>query len=439
MVAPDYHRRDIGASSAVRFRVLDSWRGIAALCVVLFHFEALDDIHALRFVQHSFLFVDFFFVLSGFVIAHAYGDRLTSPAGAGQFLIRRFGRVWPMHIAVLAAFVAIEALKYALVAHAHVGANTAAFDPQSSTPLSTLPLQVLLLQGTGLADNLTWNAPSWSISAEFWTYIVFAIIVALPMRHRQIAFAATAVLGATVLVAFARHGMDATYDLGLPRCLFGFFIGCLVYALRRRIKTPSLSVPAIAELIAVTAVVAFVTVSNRSPISFAAPLISAAVVYVFSFEAGPVSRLLQWPAFQNLGRWSYSIYVLQALIAFVIGLAVSELQRRLGIPLWKDIVEDGIAKRVIVSDHNLLLDALHLAYAASIVVLAAITYRLIEEPGRRYFQRVADNVAAPRSRQFVALATISRPIRWLAKTGKADRVWPLDQQPMPASDNSILQ
>ena len=67
----------------------------------------------LQFIRHSYLFVDFFFVLSGFVIAHAYGDRLKSPLEVWQFIVRRFGRVWPLHIAVLAAFIAVAVFKYA--------------------------------------------------------------------------------------------------------------------------------------------------------------------------------------------------------------------------------------------------------------------------------------------------------------------------------------
>jgi peptidoglycan/LPS O-acetylase OafA/YrhL len=113
--------------------------------------------------------------------------------------------------------------------------------------------------------------------------------------------------------------------------------------------------------------------------------------------------------FQNLGLWSYSIYMLHALIAFVIGLAVSELQKRLGVDLWQAVVEDGISKRVIVSDHLFLLDAVHLAYAATVVAISAFSYRLIEQPGRRYFQGVADRMATLRTGLASAIA-INPPI-----------------------------
>jgi len=371
---------------------------------VLFHFEAADHIHALRFIRHSYLFVDFFFVLSGFVIAHAYGDKLKSPLEVWQFIVRRFGRVWPLHITVLAAFIAVAVFKYGLTAGLGMSATTSAFDAAGSTPLASLPVQVLLLQAVDVTDRLTWNTPSWSISAEFWTYILFALIVLLLPRFRTIAFAVAAFLGAATVVAFSHHGMDVTYDLGLPRSIFGFSVGYLVYWARPRIGPMPPALAYIAEVLTVLAIFAFVTMTNRSPLSYAAPFVFAIAVYVFSYELGPVSRLLRRPVFQNLGLWSYSIYMIHALIAFVIGLVVSELQKRLGVDLWHVVVEDGISKRVIVSDHVLLLDAIHLAYAAAVVAISAFSYRLIEQPGRRYFQSVADGMAKFRGKRMNSMA-----------------------------------
>ncbi len=59
-----------------RFLVLDSWRGIAACLVALFHLDAYSHLYAVPFLRNSWLFVDFFFVLSGFVIAANYQQRL---------------------------------------------------------------------------------------------------------------------------------------------------------------------------------------------------------------------------------------------------------------------------------------------------------------------------------------------------------------------------
>ena len=90
-----------------RFRALDAWRGICAALVVLFHVPVLHIAKDWPAFANLQLGVDFFFVLSGFVISHAYQERLSSADQARGFLVARFRRLWPLHVAVLAAFVVL--------------------------------------------------------------------------------------------------------------------------------------------------------------------------------------------------------------------------------------------------------------------------------------------------------------------------------------------
>src|SRR3990167_7225439 len=90
-----------------RFEALDSLRGVCAILVVMFHMPVASHWRTWDFIQHAYLFVDYFFVLSGFVIAHAYAERLKTGADAGRFMVRRFGRIWPMHVLMLAAYVGL--------------------------------------------------------------------------------------------------------------------------------------------------------------------------------------------------------------------------------------------------------------------------------------------------------------------------------------------
>src|SRR6187402_3617673 len=78
------------------FEILDGLRGVAAIAVVTFHFMewAISD-YSKNFIGHGFLAVDFFFCLSGFVIAYAYDDRMKQ-LKPGPFLIRRLIRLHPL-------------------------------------------------------------------------------------------------------------------------------------------------------------------------------------------------------------------------------------------------------------------------------------------------------------------------------------------------------
>src|SRR5688500_8507161 len=109
-----------------RYTVLDSWRGIAACCVVFFHFEAFSHIYDIPLVRNSFLFVDFFFVLSGFVIAANYQERLVGGFGVFRFIVLRFGRLYPLHLFVLVIYIGARALQSSVPELASL-AKTAAF------------------------------------------------------------------------------------------------------------------------------------------------------------------------------------------------------------------------------------------------------------------------------------------------------------------------
>src|SRR5258708_32734760 len=141
----------------MRFQALDGWRGIAALWVALYHSPFYGHLYGVPLVRNAYLFVDLFFVLSGFVISHAYADRLGDGKAVLVFLIRRFGRLWPLHAAVLSAFVGIELLKYFGSRHG-LALHHEPFT--GSHGVVAIAANLALVHSLGIYAHLTWKSAS---------------------------------------------------------------------------------------------------------------------------------------------------------------------------------------------------------------------------------------------------------------------------------------
>jgi peptidoglycan/LPS O-acetylase OafA/YrhL len=100
------------ATRARFFVSLEAMRGVAALSVVIFHAVWTNPVTPLRFFQNGQLMVDFFFVLSGFVICHSYRSHLDTVAEGVRFIWLRVGRLYPLHLAFLPVFAGFEVVKY---------------------------------------------------------------------------------------------------------------------------------------------------------------------------------------------------------------------------------------------------------------------------------------------------------------------------------------
>ncbi|UWU77648.1 acyltransferase [Bradyrhizobium huanghuaihaiense] len=369
------------AENIIRYHALDSWRGICACMVALFHFDVISHLSFMPLTRHAYLFVDFFFVLSGFVIASNYRARLAEGFGAGRFIALRLGRIYPLHLVTLLLFIPIDAAK----------------DGIGPSLLQAVVTNVLLLQGLGVNPQNWLNFASWSISAEFAAYVIFAAVVnrigptiwpwLLPI-----------VAGPIVLATISPDGMNATYDYGLVRCLYGFALGVVCFDLRecfpvlRRRLAPS--VETWLEAVSFMLVVFYVSVAGSSVIlQVASPLVFSLVVLVFAREAGAVSRLLTVPSMLLIGTLTYSIYMLHPLVRAVVRAILMVIERLGHTELFVSYALSAghePTKVVSVSGSLWLGDLLQIAMLLLTVLLSVATYRFVEEPGRNWVRRLTD-------------------------------------------------
>lgn len=380
-----------------RFQVLDSWRGICALLVALFHFPTSSLISQSAFVGSSYLFVDFFFVLSGFVIASSYGSRLESPEQVARFAIVRFGRIYPLHLLMLAAFAAFELLRLLMPQLRGAGAApfTGGFD------IGSFFANLFLLHGVGFEDQLTWNAPSWSISAEFFAYLLFAGVVFVAGRNAWIWFVSAAVTAPLFLLAFSNHHMDVSYDFGFIRCLFGFSLGALlswfhhdsIAAARQSLAAGGRRAEwTLAEAVMVAVIVVFVSLAGDNNGGIAAPFVFALALYLFAHEGGWISAFLRTRGMLMLGALSYSIYMVHIFVQGRMINVAGLVERKLGLELVGGISLRGGGATGFGPDSPWVGFMAVIAMLAVTVLVSWFTWRFVEMPALAWSRRLAKRI-----------------------------------------------
>ncbi|HEY1707206.1 MAG TPA: acyltransferase [Rhizomicrobium sp.] len=366
-----------------RFLALDACRGLCAVAVMLFHLDALTHWYWWPAVRNSYVAVDFFFVLSGFVIASAYRNRLGTLVEGARFALRRFGRLYPLHLSVLAVYVAVEAGRL-LFFH-----TNDAFT--ESTSLSALWEQLVLVQGFTPAHE-TWNYPAWSISVELWTNFALALLALWSGRWlRSCSLLILLATGTYIAggVAIAVPAEEAPALLDAMRSIFEFFLGLMVFELYSLARRRGWIPPPLGELLVIPLVVWAFGYADSVP-SLGLPFVFAAVVLLFAFEAGPLSALLRRPAFVRLGTLSYSIYLTHSLYLLALEALVFALAQHLGLSASIEIGGDD----VLALGGRWAMDGAALACVASALLGSALTYRYIEEPARLFFNRLSLNAPA---------------------------------------------
>ena len=366
---------------------LDSIRGIAAVTVVVHHVILMPTFLA-AFPNHAWIdcpffrsggfLVDLFFVLSGIVMSLGYVQPDFGHFSLRNFMVRRFARVYPLHIVMLFVTLLFRLARIGLVMAGVIAVVPVEFEVNNAYSFF---LNVFLLHSLGFVHYLNWNAPSWSISVEFYTYLVFGIVLLIAQRFASLRWlyvlSALLVAGSwlTLTVVLGKRDLEAQFDFGLLRCFTSFFLGVLT------VKAVALLPDGIRranpywlggfQLLCLISTFVHVWFVEAYPwISFLAPLTFA--VFLGSLLAFPnaaivppmlVARPLVW-----LGERSYSIYMVHAFVVLLAEYFVRALGKRPIAAL--DSVYPGLPTML-----NLIV------ILAAVLALSNLTYRYVEIPG----------------------------------------------------------
>lgn len=362
------------------FGALDALRGVAALLVVFYHLPPwLDAVFDVQVIRHGYLMVNFFFVLSGFVLFHSYANRLTDGRGFLKFALLRFSRLYPIHLLFVVPFVIIELGKYlAFIKYGFTGSS--AIPPSLSNIGSTLAANLFLIQGLGITSNHTpFNFPNWSISTEFYTYLIFGLGLVCCSKQGFRLLSLGLVVGCVgVLLAFG----DRLGDLAnMPRCVSGFFFGCLTRAAFERLRGRTLradwpSAIALASLVLLA--LPWKTASEGASWfeQLTLPIAAALIVSLLLTPSSRLGRLLQTRPLRYLGEISYSLYMSHALVQWIARQACKRFEQ--------PTMVDGLLRGHL--SPGLAILAYVLVTVATLLV-ARLSYLAVEAPLREAARR----------------------------------------------------
>jgi peptidoglycan/LPS O-acetylase OafA/YrhL len=351
---------DRRSASDGRLRSLDGLRGLAAVFVMTFHFNIffvpqarLTDL--IPFLDRGYLAVDLFFLLSGLVMAHVYGQALATDWRAQwtKFAIARFARIYPL-FAVTTSVMAIA---------------VAIFDTPlaPAIPISlsagSLALQPFLLQQW--ASSGSWNYPSWSISTEAEAYIYFVFFAGLLLAGRRARLIAVGCIFIVAVLSLVKGG-TLNYSHKFPalvRTLAEFSLGALLYRLYSSDAKPS-------RIWVVSSAVVLAGLSLVTHVDFLLVGAFGCLIYLSINARGALATaLLNSRPSVALGKWSYSIYLWHAPVHYI----VIAMFAAIGLPV----------STLGLSGARLLL----LATALVVVGLSAVSFEYFESPVRSLIVR----------------------------------------------------
>lgn len=328
-------------------------------------------------LRRCYLFVDFFFILSGFVITHSYVQRIRDGLSFRTYLQLRLGRIFPLHAAVM-----VWLLGYAVVASTLYVQRPEIADASRATSPITFLTHFFLLSSFGAHEEIYWNVPSWSISGEMGAYIAFFFFASTFGRYFLgrvswvlVPLVVSIALYAHLLSRYPSELLGLTFQAGFLRCVAGFSLGVALWRLREAMPWLH-ALPSRMLALLESAVVAAVAASlwrlgegRRWYVVFLIAAFAGSILAFTNENDGPIGRALKLGLPQKVGLWSYSIYMIHyPLIIMILDF----------------IVLDVAQPRMRLSDLGLTGIVLNLVLLGMVIALARLSFERLEVPSREW-------------------------------------------------------
>jgi peptidoglycan/LPS O-acetylase OafA/YrhL len=363
---------------------LTSLRGIAALVVVVHHFAYYTLPQTGKFLssyshffKNGYLCVDFFFILSGFIMAYVYTNDFYGQVNKSdywKYLRARFARIYPLHLFTLLVLVSLELIKMITLGNAFTGKFS----------LMALAANIFLLQAFDLSCpplfwcGTYWNEPAWSISVEFVTYTFFPFILYFILRlnpRGDLIFYVCTLLALFLLIKFTHGNLDSI--IGLPsiaRCSLESVLGIITYKVYQRSNYQSRVIPTAITAVSMVWILGVMhswTDNYRGIHDWSIlPACSLLILGISNQSHRASAKILSSKTLIYLGTISYSIYMVHWCL--------SELLKT----FW-------LSKLDPTFDHGLSLTQCLIGlmlFLLTNISASSMTYKFIEVPMRTYLK-----------------------------------------------------
>ena len=303
-----------------RFHLLDGLRGLAAILVVLYHMPPY--LQRWFACPNAFLAVDFFFCLSGFIIAYSYENRILTGMSLGDFCLSRLIRLYPLYF--LGSFLGL--LSVCILTFGHGRSHLRLSDLLVAGVLSVVVLPNL---GTAWSNHNIFplNGPAWSLFFELFANLIFWFGIRFRLAGR---FALLLITGTSlILLSLARGSLSdvgaftGSFTPGFARVGFSFAMGLVTYRIYKSRRSALLRGKiALAASFAVIALLGGMLLTRGRLVEqhttqlLLVAIVSPLVVYLGSLVKVPAAAE---PICSFLGDFSYPLYILHQPFLLVWG------------------------------------------------------------------------------------------------------------------------
>ena len=326
---------------------LTPMRGIAAIWVMLFHMNVLVFCRGFGLMispavsgilTKGYLWVDFFFLLSGFIISHVYGETLTHNFlkwhHIKTYLWARFSRIYPLHI-----FTLLLLIPFALVFPIVSPGVMADGSWKTFFAWSAIFDNLVLINSMNHYTYLSWNILSWSIGAEWWAYFAACFIIPFVFKKNKVQILVTSAVAIAILstMVYLNDNLDITFNYGWLRCIAEFSLGAVLYQIfQKEIGKNWLSKDI---LFLFSTILIVLNLHFRWNDLLIIPAFGI-LLLTTAFNNGTVKTILETKTFKYLGDISYSIYLMHGVWFMVFWFCLPYLKSNYGIntfDIWMKI------------------------------------------------------------------------------------------------------